>query len=88
MIADKFQYILDNYISKETVVSSSSSVYLALVNELPSLLKDKYKFRKDLLFKGSMGQGNRTDYPWLCIFNTNITRGARYGIYLVYLFIL
>lgn len=86
MIAEKFQYVLDNYISKETVVSSSSSVYLALVNELPSLLKEKFKFRKDLLFKGSIGQGNRTDYPWLCIFNTNITRGARYGIYLVYLF--
>ncbi|MCQ2794413.1 MAG: DUF3578 domain-containing protein [Bacilli bacterium] len=86
MIAEKFQYILDHYIDGNPTVSSSSPIYSALVNELPALLKEKHKFRKDLLFKGSMGQGNKTEYPWLCVFNTNITRGARYGIYLVYLF--
>lgn len=86
MIAEKFQYILDHYIDGNLTVSISSPTYQTLKNELPILLKEAHKFRSDLLFKGSMGQGNKTDYPWICIFNTNITRGARYGIYLVYLF--
>jgi len=85
MISEHFQYILDNYNNGEKRVSSSSLTYQSLVNEAPSELKHALR-RQDLLFKGSVGQGNKTEYPWLCIFDTNITRSAQFGLYMVYLF--
>lgn len=33
-----------------------------------------------------MGQGNRTDYPWISILNRNITTSTQRGLYVVYLF--
>ena len=33
-----------------------------------------------------MGQGNKTDYPWIAILNKNITITTQKGLYIVYLF--
>ncbi|MFO8174155.1 MAG: DUF3578 domain-containing protein, partial [Longimicrobiales bacterium] len=38
------------------------------------------------LVTGSVGQGNKTNFPWVCTFNKNITTTAQKGIYLGYLF--
>jgi len=85
MIAENLQLILDNYNDGELRVSSASDVYQSLVVNAPINLKQSIH-RSDLFFKGSVGQGNKTEYPWLCVFNTNITRSAQFGIYIVFLF--
>ena len=33
-----------------------------------------------------MGQGNKTQYPWIDIMDKNITQSTQYGLYMVYLF--
>ena len=42
--------------------------------------------RKDFYIKGSMGQGNKTLYPWVAIMNRNVTTTTQKGLYIVYLF--
>lgn len=87
MLADKFQYILSNYISPGKKVSNSTEVYSILVNEIPQEIKEFNPFRSTgYIVKGSMGQGNKTDYPWISILNRNITTSTKYGLYVVYLF--
>src|SRR3954453_13854890 len=39
-----------------------------------------------LRFKGSHGQGNWTDVPWLAVFDPVVTISAKKGYYTVYLF--
>ena len=86
MVEQLFQFVLDNYLTIDRVVSNSSNVYDALVNQIPYALRTILVGRKDLVIKGSMGQGNKTDYPWVSILNRNITTSTKYGLYIVYLF--
>jgi 5-methylcytosine-specific restriction protein A len=44
------------------------------------LPKTKYKI------KGSIGQGVPAEIPWICIFDSEITKSAQTGYYIVYLF--
>lgn len=85
MIQKLFQHILNNYIDGSKITSNQSSSYRALVHDIPLLLNQRIN-RNDIYIRGSAGQGNKTDYPWICIFNRNITTSATNGIYLVYLF--
>ena len=86
MLKELFQFVLDNYITEEKKVSSASALYRVLVTELPNAIGSIFPFRMDLKFKGSMGQGNKTDYPWVSILNKNITTSTTTGLYIVYLF--
>lgn len=85
MFYEVFQYILDNYINEFNKVDSNSNIYNALIRQLPAKLRE-YINRDDLIVKGSMGQGNKSDYPWVAILNKKVTRTTQKGIYLVYLF--
>jgi len=82
----EFQFILNNYIDGSVKVDSSSPVYKKLVKELPKELTKLLGNRNDLIVKGSMGQGNKTSYPWISILNTSHTTTTMRGIYVVYLF--
>lgn len=79
-----FEYFLENYIDGEQFDNKEKGYHKVLINQLPAYIKtlvdDKYKI------KGSCGASNKAEVPWLCIFNTNITTTAQYGIYIVYLF--
>ena len=86
MLKELFQFVLDNYITEEKKVSSASALYRVLVAELPNAIGSIFPFRTDLKIKGSMGQGNKTDYPWVSILNKNITTSTTTGLYIVYLF--
>lgn len=86
MIKDSFQFILDNYITGDKKVSNTSDLYDVLIHKIPIEVRSIFPFRKNLSFKGSMGQGNKTDYPWVSILNRNITVSTKYGLYIVYLF--
>ena len=80
-----FQTILDQYISGDHKVDNSSYLYDTLVKKLPREIRDRLN-DPDLLVKGSMGQGNKTLYPWVSILNKNITTSTQHGIYVCYLF--
>ena len=86
MLKELFQFVLDNYITNEKKVSSASALYRVLVDEIRIEIRSIFPFRKDLIVKGSMGQGNKTDYPWVSILNKNITFTTKTGRYIVYLF--
>lgn len=85
MFYEVFRYILDNYINEYNKVDSNSNIYNALIRQLPAKLRE-YINRDDLIVKGSMGQGNKSDYPWVAILNKKVNRTTQKGIYLVYLF--
>ena len=86
MLKNLFQDVLENYIAQGSRVSNISPIYQTLTREIPFAIKSVTPFRKDLTVKGSMGQGNKTDYPWVSILNRNITSSTMYGLYIVYLF--
>ena len=89
---EQFQFILDNYIDPITLigkvqekVDSNSELYGVLCRSLPKTI-EAYLKRKDFIVKGSMGQGNKAEYPWISILNRDITTSTQRGIYICYLF--
>ncbi len=80
-----FQKVLDGYIDGSIKVDSTSEVYNTLIREIPNELT-KILNRDDLIIKGSMGQGNKTQYPWVAIMNRSLTNTTQKGLYIVYLF--
>lgn len=82
-----FDFVLNNYKNEHRNAERSDPVYPVIVSEIPSLIKTTlFPMRKDLLLTGSIGVGQKTDFPWVAIFNTNITRTATKGLYIVFLF--
>lgn len=82
-----FDFVLNNYKNGHKNAERSDPVYPIIVSEIPSLIKTSlFPMRKDLLLTGSIGVGQKTDFPWVAIYNTNITRTATKGLYVVFLF--
>ena len=80
-----FKYILENYNDGSEKVDSSTELYKVLTKALPNKIGYTLGI-SDLIVKGSMGQGNKTQYPWIAIMDKNITQSTQYGLYMVYLF--
>lgn len=85
MISEHFQNILDHYIDGQKTVSINSPTYNSLVRSLPAFLMQQFK-RQDLSAKGSMGTGNKGEFPWISLRNVNISKSTTHGLYIVYLF--
>lgn len=81
-----FQFVLDNYLSLSNKVDKTTPTYKELTHNLPIAIKDILMDRSDIIVKGSMGQGNRTPYPWISILNRNVTTTTQKGLYVVFLF--
>lgn len=83
---DTIEYIFDNYLlSSSNKVDSQSTIYDEIIRQLPNELRKSVS--NDIFsIKGSMGQGNKTSYPWVSILNKNITTSTQEGIYIAYLF--
>ena len=80
-----FDIVLKNYNSVTSdIVDSSEMYYKAIVDNVPAHIQNIVG--NGYLVKGSCGQGNKALNPWVCIFDTRITRTATYGLYIVYLF--
>ena len=56
---------------------------VVLEKKIPQLLNQNILNHKII---GSTGKGNMTFYPWICIFDKDITESATKGYYIVYLF--
>ena len=65
----------------------SSAVVQLLTDNLPNAFRTKTNLPpNDYKFQGSIGQGNLSEIPWLCVFDREISESARKGYYIVYLF--
>ncbi|QWB99816.1 DUF3578 domain-containing protein [Mycoplasmatota bacterium] len=81
-----FNYILNNYLEiNDKKVDKTKRYYQVIVKELPNKI-NKIINDNGFLVTGSVGQGNRTSFPWICIFNKDITSSAQKGIYIGFLF--
>ena len=91
-IRELFSEIMKNYIdtSKREMYNSKSKVYQLVVNDsknvLEKIIKNFDDKEIDIEVKASCGTGSWTYYPWIAIFNPNITRTIQEGVYIVYLF--
>lgn len=83
--------IMSNYLTKkksETFNKNSSMFQLInykskqAITEIISSLNSEV----DLEVKASCGAGGWTRYPWIAVFNTEITETIQEGVYIVYLF--
>lgn len=82
----EFDILLNEYLQdKSSFVDSNKSYYNEFIRNLPT---DLYKYfdKEKYLIKASMGAGQKSEIPWLCIFNKKITIAATKGIYICYLF--
>lgn len=77
------EFMNEYRLSNDGLVSSEMRYYKLLeliVNNIKNMLSDEY------IVKGSCGQGRKSECPWICIFNRNITKSAKKGIYCAILF--
>ncbi len=80
-----FKFILENYNDGSEKVDKTTELYNILIKKLPNKIEYTLGIT-DLIVKGSMGQGNKTQYPWIAIMDKSITQSTQYGLYMVYLF--
>ena len=85
MLAQLFNKVMESFQSSSSKVDSGSEIYKLVCRELPRLItKELNKDSYEVI--GSIGKGNRTDYPWVSILNTRVTTTTQKGIYIVFLF--
>ena len=91
-IRDLFNEILKNYIEmrKRDEFNSKSKMYQLVTNDskniIEKVIRSFYNIGIDIEVRSSCGTGGWTYYPWIAIFNPNITRTIQEGVYIVYLF--
>jgi hypothetical protein len=77
--------IKDEFKTLPRKIDSSNDIYKYFTNDIPNELNLILK-RQDLIIKGSIGKGYKTDHPWIAVLNKNITRSTQKGVYVVFLF--
>ena len=65
-------------------VDKTEAFYPLIRKDIPQEIKSI--IGSEYLVTGSVGRGVRTAYPWVGIFNPEITKSAQHGLYVVYLF--
>ena len=68
-----FKYILENYNDGSEKVDSSTELYKVLTKTLPNKIGNTLGISY-FIVKGSMGQGNKIQYPWIAIIDKNIIK--------------
>jgi 5-methylcytosine-specific restriction enzyme A len=86
LFSQVFENYLEFYNTKKTIINNidmkelvSKKIPKELAKQL-NLSEDNYKV------KGSYGNGNLTETPWIAIFDLDITDTAQKGFYIVFLF--
>lgn len=78
--------ILNEYNLSSTVVSKSNPIYLCITREIPNEIKSCLATYSGFNVRGSMGQGNKAEVPWISVMDERITKSTQNGLYVVYLF--
>lgn len=83
---EKFDMILNEYLKDDSaLVDSNKEYYIEFIKNAPEYLYN-YFDKEKYLIKASIGAGQKSEIPWLCVFNKKITTSATKGIYICYLF--
>ena len=81
-----FDFLMDEYLlDKSLNIDSDKDYYKKFVRELPDSIYRYFDFNKYLV-KSSIGVGQRSEIPWVCIFDRSVTTSATKGIYICVLF--
>lgn len=86
MLKESFDFVLENYINGFKNAERTDPNYDVITSQLPMYINMNFPMRRDLLVAGSCGIGQKTDFPWVAVFNKHITSSAKRGLYIVYLF--
>lgn len=87
MLTKYFKEILYNYLDSITTGRfNKNHEMFKLINYTTTNALGEIVSKYDLIAKGSCGAGVWTRYPWIAIYNDNITTTIQKGIYIVYLF--
>lgn len=79
-----FQFVLENYLKANKVISKNDAVFQTLTKYIPNELRNVVNSK--FIVKGSMGQSYKSDSPWIAILNPDITTTTQSGIYIAFLF--
>ena len=78
---------MDNYlIAKSTGRFNKNHEMFKLINYTTTDAIDEIAKKYNLMARGSCGAGRWTNYPWIAIYNDEITTTIQRGVYVVYLF--
>lgn len=67
-------------------VSKSLKSWSLIVDAIPEEIRLKSSLSSDYLIVGSIGKGLMSETPWIGLFDTEVTKSAQTGYYVVYLF--
>ncbi|MEX2607928.1 MAG: DUF3578 domain-containing protein [Kiritimatiellia bacterium] len=86
-LKEGLEFILENWIAAKNEAFRGHKLADFFRGELPQIVtKSLNKESSDYIIKGSPGQGNWADVPWLAILNPVITNSTTHGVYPVFLF--
>ncbi len=89
ILRDTFNEILEKYSDRKGKASKEKRLYQLLENRAPNFLKhicNKRLHIDGLEFKGTAGQGNWPNIPWVAALHSEETSTTQKGVYVVYLF--
>jgi 5-methylcytosine-specific restriction protein B len=87
MLTEYFQEILENYLDSTRVGRfNKNHEMFRLINYTAADALNKIVKEFGLTARGSCGAGVWTKYPWLAVYNPQITTSIQKGVYIVYLF--
>ena len=87
MLTKYFKEIMDNYLESIGVGRfNRNHEMFKLINYTTTDFITEIVKKHDLTVRGSCGAGTWTRYPWIAIYNTEITTTIQRGVYIVYLF--
>lgn len=85
-IAEKFQYVLSEYLSSRTQPLKGHKLGDYVRKDLVEVIEKETPLDRGRYFvMGSVGQGQWAEVPWVSIFSRDITTTATRGYYIVYL---
>ncbi|EHK01819.1 hypothetical protein HRED_02106 [Candidatus Haloredivivus sp. G17] len=89
ILRDTFEEILYDYPTRQGNASKDKRLYQLLVNKAPNFVNhitNRNFDEKTFEFKGTAGQGNWPNIPWVAALHPKETDTTQKGVYVVYLF--
>jgi 5-methylcytosine-specific restriction protein A len=79
-----FGRIFSDYLSEKSKPLEGNSLAAFIRNEISVRIEICTRLGTDFIIKGSPGQGNWGENPWIAIFDREITESAQSGFYPVF----
>ncbi|MDO7598103.1 MAG: DUF3578 domain-containing protein [Pseudomonadota bacterium] len=88
-LKDLLKKFTDNYLLEKNNYQKAMKIvpsWTLLKERIPEAIIQEAGLSENYLVEGSIGKGMMTETPWICIFDTEITKSAQDGYYVVLLF--